>query len=72
MNRGIDHGDVFFDDSDRIEMGQRFADIHDEFGVETHAYCLMGNHFHALLHCPGGGLSASLHPPEPTRARRRR
>ena len=26
-------------------------------GVEVHAYCLMPNHFHLLLHCPNGGLS---------------
>ncbi len=60
MNRGIDHGAVFFDDSDRIEMGQRFADIYEEFGVVTHAYCLMGNHYHALVHCPDGHLSEAM------------
>ena len=43
---------MFFDDSDRIEFGQRLADIYDRFGVETHAYCLMDNHFHALLPLP--------------------
>ncbi len=25
--------------------------------VEVHAYCLMPNHVHLLLHCPSGGLS---------------
>ena len=60
MNRGIDHGDVFFDDSDRIEMGQRLADVFDRFNIRTHAYCLMNNHFHYLWHCPEGGLSAGM------------
>lgn len=29
----------------------------DESDVELHAYCLMPNHFHLLVHCPEGGLS---------------
>ena len=60
MNRGINHSDVFLDDSDRIEMGQRFADIHDRYGVVTHAYCLMDNHYHALFQCPNGRLSEAM------------
>ena len=60
MNRGIDHGDTFLNDSDRIEMGQRLGDVFDRFGIETHAYCLMDNHFHFLWHCPHGGLSAGM------------
>jgi REP element-mobilizing transposase RayT len=60
MNRGADHGIVFLDDSDRVEFGARLADIHDRFGIETHAYCLMETHYHLLLHCPDGGLSAAM------------
>jgi REP element-mobilizing transposase RayT len=60
MNRGADRRAVFFDDSDRIEFGARLADIHDRFGVETHAYCLMTTHYHVLLHCPDGGLSDAM------------
>ena len=60
MNRGADHGAVFLDDSDRIEFGTRLADIHDRFGIETHAYCLMDTHYHLLLHCPDGGLSSAM------------
>ena len=60
MNRGIDHGIVFFEDTDRIEFGQRLADMFDLFGIRIHAYCLMGTHFHLLCHCPDAGLSASM------------
>jgi len=60
MNRGVDHAPIFYDDSDRIEFGQRLADIHDRFGVDIHAYCLMDNHFHLLVHCPEAGLSAAM------------
>ncbi len=60
MNRGAGHARVFLDDTDRIEFGSRLADIHDRFGVETHAYCLLDTHYHALLHCPLGGLSEAM------------
>ena len=60
MNRGIDHARVFFADSDRIEFGQRLGDVFDRFGIRTHAYCLMDNHFHLLWHCPDGRLSDAM------------
>ncbi len=60
MNRAIDHGPAFRDDSDRVEFGQRLADIHERFGVITHAYCLMTTHFHLLLECPDGALSEAM------------
>lgn len=60
MNRAIDHGPAFRDDSDRVEFGQRLADVFERFGVVTHAYCLMTTHFHLLLECPNGGLSEAM------------
>ncbi len=61
MNRGVNHEAIFFADSDRIESGRRLADIHTRFGVETLAYCLMGNHYHLLLRTSAGNLSAAMH-----------
>lgn len=61
MNRGIDHGAIFFADTDRLEFGRLLGLVHDRFGVEIHAYCLMSNHYHLLLRCPDGGLSDSMH-----------
>ena len=60
MNRGANRSSIFFDDNDRIEVGQRLAEIHELFEIEVHAYCLMANHFHWLLHCPNGGLSPAM------------
>ena len=60
MNRGIDHGQVFFADSDRVEIGQRLADIYERFHISTLAYCLMTTHYHLLLHCPDGRLSEAM------------
>jgi hypothetical protein len=36
------------------------ADAVATHGIEIHAYSLMNNHFHQLMHCPEGGLSAAM------------
>ena len=51
---------MFFADEDRIEFGRVLGEIHERFGVETLAYCLVPNHYHLLLRCPDGGLSAAM------------
>lgn len=61
MNRGVDHQPIFFADGDRLELGQRLADIHDTFGVVTLAYCLMANHLHLVLRAPDGVLPEAMH-----------
>lgn len=61
MNRGVDRQTTFFDDRDRIEFGQRLADVFDRFGVRTVAYCLMDNHYHLVLHAPFGDLGRAMH-----------
>jgi len=57
MNRGLSRTRIFLDDQDR----QRFLDLLAEIGrlwkVRTHAYCLMGNHYHLLVETPQGNLS---------------
>ena len=58
MNRGTAHGLVFHDDADRVEFGQCIATAHDRTGVRVLAYCLMDTHFHLIVNCPDGGLSA--------------
>jgi hypothetical protein len=37
------------------------AEGRETSGVEIHAYCLMTNHYHLLVRCPAGGLSAFMH-----------
>ena len=60
MNRGVNHAAVFLADPDRVEFGQRLADIHDRFAVETLAYCLMDNHYHLLVRTPEGRISEAM------------
>jgi REP element-mobilizing transposase RayT len=60
MNRGANRRAIYFSENDRTEFGQRLAQLNDRFGIETHAYCLLDNHFHLLLHCPHAGLSVGM------------
>jgi REP element-mobilizing transposase RayT len=61
MNRGAARQTTFHSDLDRLEFERLLGVGHRRVGVEVHAYCLMGNHFHLIVHCPDGGLSASMH-----------
>jgi REP element-mobilizing transposase RayT len=57
MNRGADRERIFYTKGDGEAFESLLAEGSERFGVEAHAYCLMPNHFHLLLHCPLGGLS---------------
>ncbi len=61
MNRGVARQATFHCDADRVEFGRLLGVGHERFGVEVHAYCLLANHYHLLLHCPTAGLSAFMH-----------
>ena len=60
MNRGSDHQTVFFDDISRLTFERLLGEACTTRNIEVHAYCLMGNHFHLLVHCPDAGLSPMM------------
>ena len=60
MNRGAGRRAIFRTDSHRQIFLDLLADLSDRFNIETHAYCLMGNHYHLLLHTPLGNLSRGM------------
>lgn len=60
FNRGVDRQRIFFADADRKEFGRLLGEIHDLFGVEILAYCLLDNHFHLVVRCPDGHLSDAM------------
>jgi len=60
MNRGAGRQDVFASDEHRERFIELLGDLGDQFGIETHAYCLMGNHYHLLLHTPLGNLGRGM------------
>jgi REP element-mobilizing transposase RayT len=60
INRGADRQDVFSCEADFAYFETLMADAVATHGIEIHAYSLMDNHFHQLMHCPEGGLSAAM------------
>lgn len=57
MNRGADRIDVFHNP----DFFQLFLDViaeaHEKYELETHAFCLMNNHYHLLLCTPKPNLN---------------
>jgi len=60
MNRGVGRRTIFPCDTLRQQFLSLLADIHDRFAICCHAYCLMSNHYHLMLHTPRGGLSRAM------------
>jgi REP element-mobilizing transposase RayT len=60
FNRGADRQDVFSADRDYLVFEELLAESVGRFSIEVHAYALMSNHFHLLLHCPEGRLSEAM------------
>ena len=60
MNRGAGRRDIFLDDGHRERFLDLLGELLERFGVETHAYCLMDNHYHLLLHTPEANLSRAI------------
>ena len=60
MNRGrgrqrIFHGDMYYE-----YFLNCLEQAHKRFALETHAYCLMSNHYHLLVRTPRGNLSRAM------------
>lgn len=60
MNRGRGRCNIFLTNRDREIFLELLDDIYQRFSVETHAYCLMDNHYHLLLHTPLPNLSRAI------------
>jgi REP element-mobilizing transposase RayT len=60
MNRGADRQDIFGHDRDFERFERLLGEVVATHRVEVHAYCLMTNHFHLLMHCPNAGLSDAM------------
>lgn len=46
MNRGAGRRLIFHDDMDYEVFLITLEEAKRQFGIEIHAYCLMGNHYH--------------------------
>lgn len=57
MNRGARHQAIFRDDHDRRKFLRLLSEALELDACEVLAFCLVGNHYHLLVHTPSGGLS---------------
>lgn len=60
MNRVGGRRIVFRSDADRECFLALVAEMGDRFGVEVHAFCLLGNHYHLLVRSTDGRLSEAM------------
>ncbi len=60
MNRGAARQAIFFDDWDRRRFLALLGAANQRYGLETHAFCLMGNHYHLLVRTPEPTLGISM------------
>ncbi len=60
MNRGLSHEDIYFTREDRYLFLALLADISERFHIQIHAYCLMSNHYHLLVHTPLPNLQRAM------------
>lgn len=60
MNRGAGRRVVFADSSERRYFLVLLSELEERFGLEVHAYCLMGTHYHLLVRSRDGRLSEAM------------
>ncbi len=56
MNRGAGRHWIYKYDKHYHYFLSLLADVTERYRVEVHAYCLMSNHYHLMLHNPDGNL----------------
>jgi putative transposase len=60
FNRGISKKTIYFSDSHYFLFIELLGKITKKYNVEIHAFCLMPNHYHLLIHTPDGNLSKAM------------
>jgi len=60
MHRGLERSAIFSDDGDCRHFVELLGEAVDRFRVRIHAYCLLGNHWHAIMQTPDANLSQAM------------
>ena len=60
MNRGQERRSIFRGDGDKKAFLKLLNEISEIYSVEIHAFSLMDNHYHLLIHTPVAGLSRAM------------
>lgn len=58
--RGTERRTIFPDETYCMHFLELLERMSERYGVEVHAYCLMGNHYHLLLRTPEANASAAV------------
>lgn len=60
MNRGLGRRNIFRSDEDRDFFLWLLGETSEIYKIEVHAYSLLDNHYHLLVHLPQVGLSRAM------------
>ncbi|EKD52187.1 MAG: protein of unknown function DUF1568 [uncultured bacterium] len=60
MNRGLERRNIFREPKDYDHFISLLKEITEIFSIEIHAFSLMPNHYHLLIHTPKMGLSRAM------------
>jgi putative transposase len=60
MNRGLRHENIYFTREDRHTFLSLLHDISEKYHIQIHAYCLMSNHYHLMVHTPLPNLQRAM------------
>ena len=60
MHRGIERRTIFEDRADHERFLKLVGELHDQFRFLIHAFCLLGNHYHAIVQTPDANLSQGM------------
>ena len=58
--RGIERRAIFADRRDHEHFLELLPEMVERYGVEMHAYVMMGNHYHLLIRTPQANASAAI------------
>lgn len=60
MNRGASRQNIFLNTRDFELFLDLLSEIYACYQIQIHAYCLMSNHYHLLIHTPQANLSKAM------------
>jgi putative transposase len=60
MNRGAGYQNIFHSEKHKHLFLSLLGEASGQFNIQIHAYCLMDNHYHLLVHTPQGNLSRAM------------
>jgi len=60
MNRGANRQRIFFNKKHKNAFLNYIAKTIKIYGIEIHAYCLMDNHYHLVIHTPRCNISEAM------------